>query len=153
MKNETLRSQMINKYHRLSAVKDYILGITLDGVVYAVICDHKALPYVAKLDKASRGAGYSLRFAPTVAEKRSLLSNYRALPICSADFFKSICDGSKYNKGEVFESLIYKEDGQEWHKDTVPFTADGDITIGGVKYQIKFEKATFTNEKQLHKLS
>jgi hypothetical protein len=39
-----------------------------------------------------------------------------------------------------------------WEKDNVPFTEDGDLTANGIAYQIKFEKATFTNEKTLARL-
>lgn len=42
--------------------------------------------------------------------------------------------------------------GQEWTKDNAPFTEDGDLTANGIAYQIKFEKATFTNEKTLARM-
>ena len=42
--------------------------------------------------------------------------------------------------------------GQTWTKDNVPFTAGGDIEVDGIAYQIKYEKATFTNEKTLARL-
>lgn len=56
---------------------------------------------------------------------------------------------SKYNRGEIFEKMVTELNGQEWEKDNVPFTDDGDLTVDGIAYQIKFEKATFTSEKQL----
>ena len=37
----------------------------------------------------------------------------------------------------------------DWEKDNVPFTEGGDIEINGKAFQIKYEKATFTNEKFL----
>ena len=40
----------------------------------------------------------------------------------------------------------------EWEKDNVPFTEAGDIEVNGIAYQIKFEKATFTNEKSIANL-
>ena len=39
-----------------------------------------------------------------------------------------------------------------WEKDNVPFTKDGDLTVDGVAYQIKYQKATFCNEKSLANL-
>jgi predicted RNA-binding protein with PUA domain len=57
-----------------------------------------------------------------------------------------------YNRGDVFERLITEKAGQVWTKDNVPFTMAGDIEWNGVAYQIKFEKATFTNEKSLMNL-
>ena len=56
---------------------------------------------------------------------------------------------TKYNKGEIFEKLITEYFGMKWEKDNVPFTEGGDIEINGKAFQIKYEKATFTNEKFL----
>ena len=52
---------------------------------------------------------------------------------------------SKYNRGELFEKMITEASGKEWKKDNKKFTNDGDITINGIKYQIKYNKGTFTN--------
>jgi hypothetical protein len=38
---------------------------------------------------------------------------------------------------------------QEWKKDSVPYYLDGDLTVDGVKYQIKFESASFANEETI----
>ena len=59
---------------------------------------------------------------------------------------------SKYNFGEVFEKLETERVGQTWVKDNVPFTEDGDLTVDGIAYQIKFEKATFLTEAQALRL-
>ena len=48
--------------------------------------------------------------------------------------------------------MVTEAYGQEWKKDNVPFTDDGDLTVDDVAYQIKYEKATFTNEKSLTKM-
>ena len=42
--------------------------------------------------------------------------------------------------------------GQVWEKDNIPFIDDGDLTINGIAYQIKFEKGTFINEKTLARM-
>ena len=72
--------------------------------------------------------------------------------LCSVNYFESVKADCKYNKGEVFEKLVTEFYGQEWTKDNVPFTVDGDLTVNGTAYQIKFEKATFCNEKSLANL-
>jgi hypothetical protein len=59
---------------------------------------------------------------------------------------------SKYNKGEIFEKLITEMNGQTWTKDNADFWKDGDLTVNGKSFQIKYEKATFTNEKTLARL-
>ena len=75
-----------------------------------------------------------------------------AKPLCSSEYFEDIVNNSKYNNGEIFEKLVTEYFGQVWTKNNVPFTEDGDITINKVAYQIKFQKATFCNEKSLASL-
>ena len=58
---------------------------------------------------------------------------------------------SRKNKGEAFEQYVTERAGQEWHKDSVPYWMDGDLTIGGTKYQIKFESASLANENTIAK--
>ena len=95
--------------------------------------------------------GYSLRFNPTNEQKVFLLSKGAEL-ICSKERFEIIVEQTIYNKGEIFEKLCTENVGQEWHKDNTLFTDDGDLTIDGTAYQIKFEKATFVTEKLLARL-
>lgn len=146
--NTILLATMIAKYNTLSFTHNYIFGIIIKNVVYMVETTAETLPYLLKLDSASRGAGYSLRFCPTKEQKLLLLSK-GATAICSKEYFESLVKNSKYNRGEIFEKLVTEYFGQEWTKDSVPFTEDGDLTVNGIAYQIKFEKATFTNEKTL----
>ena len=72
--------------------------------------------------------------------------------LCSKKFFEETASASKYNKGEIFEKMVTEHFGQVWEKDNVPFTEDGDITVDGIAYQIKFQKATFCNEKSIANL-
>lgn len=153
MTNTSIFQKLVNDYNRFSFTHQYIFGFAYKSAIYAVEMTADALPYICKLDKASRGAGYALRFQPTNAQKVYMLANGFAEAICSVDYFKSICTASKYNRGEAFESLIFARNNQEWKKDNIPFTKAGDITIGKTAYQIKFEKATFCNEKQIDRLA
>lgn len=146
--NTPLFETMINRYNELSYTHNYIYGFYFQNMVYMVITDEKIMPFILKLDKASRGAGYSLRFKPTVEQKALLLSK-GATPICSKKFFEETFSNSKYNRGEIFEKVVSEYYGLEWKKDNIPFTDGGDITVNGIPYQLKFEKATFTNEKTL----
>ena len=72
--------------------------------------------------------------------------------LCSASFFDSMVADSKYNAGEIFEKMVTEYFGQVWVKDNIPFTEAGDIETDGVAYQIKYQKATFCNEKSLANL-
>lgn len=148
--NTALLINLSDRYNRLAYTDKHILGFTFKGVVYMVFADRHMVDRFICLDKASRGAGYSLRFKPTVEQKIALLMS--AEIVCSVEYFNYMVVNSKYNRGEIFEKLVTEKLGQTWEKDNIPFTEAGDIDYNGVAYQIKFEKATFTNEKSLASL-
>ena len=143
--------KLINSYNAATCTNHYIYGFCFQNMVYMVEATEEIMPYILKLDRASRGAGYSLRFYPTTAQKAFLLTK-NAKVLCSKKFFETKVKRSKYNKGEIFEKMIVELHGQKWKKNNVPFTKDGDLTINGITYQIKFEKATFINEKMLARI-
>lgn len=145
--NLTIYHKLINDYNTISYTHNYIFGFIYKKNLYKATVTAETLPFILTLDKASRGAGFALRFNPTTEQKEMLLP-YSAL-ICSEEFFNGYCDNNKYNKGENFEKLVTEEAGQEWVKDNIPFTEAGDVIINNVHYQIKFTKATFCNEKSL----
>ena len=149
--NATLKMMMIKFYNGKSYTHNYIFGFRAAGNIWFVFVTAEILPELLKLDKASRGAGYALRFKPNKAQK-TLLMSFGAKVLCSEKFFDEMVEASKYNKGEIFEKLVTERAGQTWEKDNVPFTDDGDLTWNGIAYQIKFEKASFINEKQMHKM-
>lgn len=146
----TLFKTMIDRYNAAAYTHNYIWGFTYKKVVYMATTTAEFMPFVCKLDKASRGAGYALRFCPNAEQKIALLPY--AKPLCSEEFFESLTAESKYNKGEIFEKLVTEQFGQTWVKDNVPFTQAGDVEVNGIAYQIKFQKATFCNEKSIANL-
>ena len=147
MTNTTLLQTMIDTYNEIAFTHNYIFGFSYKGTVYMAFANATDLPYLLKLDKASRGQGYALRFSPTTDQKLMLLTNAKA--ICSTAYFEDTVMDSKYNRGELFEKMVTESFGQVWVKDNIPFTKAGDLKVGRVSYQIKFEKATFCNEKSL----
>ena len=151
MANEIIKKMLQDGYNKVAFTAKYILGWTLKHVVYFTVCDRELVDWVTCLDKASRGAGYALRFKPNTNQKYMLMAN-GATALCSEKMFNEMVADSKYNRGEIFEKLVTEYAGQEWEKDNVPFTMAGDIEWNGVAYQIKFAKATFTNEKSLMNL-
>lgn len=152
MTKANVMKNLVDFYTANAYTDNYIFGFTSAGMVYAVTIMNadSVLPYVMKLDMASRGQGYSLRFKPDKAQKALLLS-YGAQALCSAEYFEEVVADSKYNRGEVFEKMVTEQMfGQVWEKDNVPYTDGGDIEeADGTAYQVKFEKATFTNEKSM----
>lgn len=151
MKNNELKNTIQSFYNKTAYAHLYIMGFRMNGNIYFVIVKAQMLDHLTKLDKASRGAGYSLRFKPTKAQK-NLMMSFGAQVLCSEKFFDELVEMSKYNRGEVFEKLITEYFGQTWVKDNVPYTEAGDIEVNGVAYQIKFEKATFITEAQMMRM-
>ncbi len=148
--NTALLLNLIDRYNTLAYTHNYIFGFYFGGNVYMAYANASMLPAILCLDKASRGQGMALRFCPNKDIKTALMPD--AALLCSKQYFEDMLANSKYNKGELFERLVTEHFGQVWHKDNVPFTEDGDVTANGVPYQVKFEKATFTNEKILAKM-
>lgn len=148
MKNIALFNEMVRTYNDKAYTHEYIFGINYKGNIYMVKTTSQLLTLVLKLDKASRGKGYSLRFKPNNKIREMLLAEGAEL-ICSAEMFGKLANESKYNKGEVFEKLVTEWYGQKWEKDNIPFTEDGDLTVDGIAYQIKYEQATFLTETQM----
>lgn len=149
--NTALKEKMVRFYIGRAGAHVYIWGFVLDGNVWMVKTDGSAVMSAVKLDKASRGAGYALRFKPTKSIKVWLLS-LGAEVLCSKKFFNEQVENTKYNRGEIFEKLVTEHFGQTWEKDNVPFTEQGDINVDGEEIQVKFEKATFINEKQMKRM-
>lgn len=146
----TMLQHLITAYNNAAFTHQYIWGFAYKGMVYMAMTSSDVMPYICKIDKASRGAGYSLRFCPTEEQKLLLMPNAKVL--CSKKYFEEVYAASKYNRGEIFEKLVTEHFGQVWEKDNVPFTEAGDITVDGVAYQIKYQKGTFCNEKSLANL-
>lgn len=147
MTNIALFANLIDRYNAKAYTHQYIWGFAYKHNIYMATTDSHVMPIVCKLDKASRGAGYALRFCPNAQQKLALMPS--ATLLCSEKFFNEQVAESKYNNGEIFEKMVTEYFGQVWEKDNVPFTEAGDIEVDGIAYQIKFQKATFCNEKSL----
>jgi hypothetical protein len=150
-----MHNYLASTYTNKAYTHNYIFTFTYCHVVYATVIndmDANALMTITKVDKASRGAGMALRFRPTNDIKRYLIA-MGAQVLCSDKYFNEVFHSDKYNKGETAEKLVTEQMfGQEWVKDSVPFTAAGDIEVNGIAYQHKHEGATFCNEKTLRNL-
>lgn len=151
MDKQIMLQDLSARYHAKAFTKNYIMVYRVKGIVYFTVCTSELVDRVVCLDRASRGQGYALRFKPNAEQKRMLMA-YGCKVLCSEKFFEEQVAESKYNRGEIAEKLVTEYAGQEWIKDNVPFTEAGDIEINGIAYQIKYEKATFTNEKALANL-
>lgn len=152
MEKTIIRNTLINFYNETSATHNYIVAFNFKGNIIAVVTTNTELFNTGvKLDKASKGQGYSIRFKPNNSEKVALMSG-KSFVLCSTEMFNTLVAESKYNKGEIVEKLVTEYFGQTWTKDNVPFTISGDVVVDEKHYQVKYQGATFTNEKTLASL-
>ena len=148
-------NSLATMYTARAATHNYIFGFTFRHVVYKVVAhgvNADKLSALAVLDYDSRNKTASLRFKPNRVQVAMLMA-MGAEAVCTEAEFEAIKAATKYNRGEIFEKLMTEAAGQTWVKDNVPFTVDGDLTVDGVAYQLKFEKATFITEAQMMRMS
>lgn len=148
---EKIFEHLLSTYNRFSATHNYIFGFEYDGIIYYTERTSESLALLLKLDEASRGKGFCLRFKPTKDMKIALAPTCKIL--CSAAYFKAEKEATKYNNGETFERLLTEKAGQTWSKDSIAFTEQGDLKTDGKDFQIKFQGASFITEKQAARLT
>ena len=149
-----MKARLARQYTEATATHNYIFGFPSNHKVYKVTMmnvEAETIEAISTLDYDSKSKTVSLRFKPNKLQKAFLMSLNPEM-VCEEEEIEILFKNSKYNRGEIFEKIITEEDGQVWKKDNVKFTEDGDITIKGIKYQIKYNKATFTNEKTLQNI-
>lgn len=135
---------MWKNYRAIAGAHNYIIGFEYNGSIYAV--QRKQVKQFLTYEKASRGQGYALRLRFKVTDKKRLATN--AINLGNAEQLQD----SIYNKGDNFERLVAEYYGIKWQKNNTCFTECGDLNINGTEYQVKFDAATFTNEKILERL-
>lgn len=158
MKNEAIHNYLINSYNRLVYTHSYIFGYTVKGMVYGarVMDGANLLPYLTCVSTASskNGGTYALKYRPNL--KQIALINENAVEIkaiCTLQYLEEQFRTTKWNRGQIFETLAAKAfNAYQVDKKTAKFTESGDIVADGIHYQVKYDKATFTDEKTLKNL-
>lgn len=157
---ENITAYLTTEYNRLAYTHNYIFGYACKGMVYAarVMDAREILPYIVSLDRASskNGGTYSIKYKPNMAKVAIILSHaVEVRPICTVDYMETLFANSKLNRGQIFEDMVIKA----WEAKPVggknaKFTDCGDMmTADGIHYQVKFNKATFTDERTLHNVA
>lgn len=141
--------RMRRDHERFTAAEGYIIGFPIENDVYAIEFDKipRRLTRVQK-ECSKLGGGYGLYVKITKTDAKKLVK--KAYKVGTLD---DITD-SIYNKGVMFEKLIWERNGMEFRgKDSVPFYKSGDITLDGKEIQIKYLHARICYDKTLKKLS
>ena len=137
------KQTMWKNYRGISGAHNYAIGFIHDHKIFVVFRKNMKQDWLS-YEKASRNQGMAIRLRLKVAERARLATS--ALCLGSEELLTKY---PTYNKGENLEALLTEHFGQVWKKDTLTFTQGGDIRIGDIEVQIKFNGATFTNEKTL----
>ena len=142
---------MIRNYRKNSGADAYIIGFVYNHKLYAISVNEIA-PRFQKVERASskNGGGLKLQLRLNNQYKKQLISKGAELLgdeeiVYNHPVYK--------NKGVAFECFISEKNNIPYRgKDTVPFYVDGDLTVDGVSYQIKFEGAQIVEERTLNRL-
>lgn len=135
-------SGLLNDYERTTAADFTRYAFPIDGKVYEIVL--KALPlWLVKLDRESskHGGAEKIRINPTAINKQKLLRMGAAYIGTIEELF----DPTVKNKGHKYEKYCTEKAGQAWKADRIEYYKDGDLTVNGIKYQIKYDDASLAN--------
>ena len=158
MTTENIKSYLIDNYNKLAYTHSYIFGYTENGMVYGAVVMNGSdlLPYITSVDRASskNGGTYSLKYKPNKAQLALIKErSCKIFSLCSVDFLEEAFHSSKQNRGQIFEALTTLKFRAETPKaKNAKFTDCGDIIVKGHHFQVKYLKATFTDERTLQNL-
>ena len=155
---ETIKAYLVDEYNRMAFTHSYVFGYAYKGIVYAarVMDARSLLSFLTYVDKASgkNGGTYSLKYRPNSKQWLLVCAQAEEIKaICTAEYFENLKANSRKNRGQLFEELVAQAFGGELEtKSNLKFTDGGDMNLNGVAYQIKYTKATFTDERTLMNL-
>jgi len=141
--------RMRRDYERFTAAEGYAIGFHVGNDVYLAMLD-KIPRRFTKLQKECSKNGGTMGLYINVKSKKA--KNELLKKAVKVGTLEDITD-EKYNKGVMFEKLVYELNDQEFRgKDAVPFYQSGDITINGKEIQVKYERARICYDTTLTKL-
>lgn len=141
--------RMRRDYERFTGAEGYAIGFHIGNDVYVAMLDTIPRRYTRIQKECSAcGGGYGLYInVKNQKAKAELLKNATKVGTL-ADL-----ESDKYNKGVMFEKLVYEFNGQAFRgKDSVKFTEGVDININGKEIQVKYEHARICYDRTLKKL-
>jgi len=157
-KDETkmTHENLVNLYNANAYTHAYILAYTEKGKVYGARIENAkdlilSVTYTDISSAKSGGHSVSLRYRPNRQQIETIKRNaVEILEICTMENLENLYRTERKNRGEIVERLsAEKFRGKQIGKPNADFRTQGDIQIGSMEYQVKFCKATFTNEKTL----
>lgn len=141
--------RMRRDYERFTGAEGYAIGFHIGENVYCAMLDRIPRRYTrVQRECAKMGGGYGLYINVKSKKAKAELMKKAVLVGTLADI-----ENGEYNRGVMFEKLVYEVNGQEFRgKDNVRFTEGGDIVIDGKQIQVKYEHARICYDKTLQRL-
>lgn len=142
--------RMRRDYERFTGAEGYAIGFHVGEDVYCAMLDRIPRRYTClQKESKSNGGGYGLYIRIRTDKARNELLKMGAVKVGT---LADITDET-YNKGVMFEKLVYELNGQTFRgKDSVRFTEGGDIIIDGKEIQVKYEHARICYDRTLKNL-
>lgn len=143
-------------YYDTAATHNYIMGVEHAGRVtaYAVHLDYEGLCFLFSDKPCQAKRQVVVKYRSSKAKRDYLASHAsQVYDLCTIEELKSSCRvrtnryGKEYteNCGECFEWLMAKLlGGIQNDKSNLCYTDGGDITVNGIAYQVKYERAGIT---------
>ena len=139
-----MKDELLRMYEETTAANRTVLGFEYEKRVYMAILDAIPASWVKLARESSKRGGESkLRLELNKTEKAKLL--HKAIQVGTTEILQTV----KNNKGDSWEKWVTEHYRQEWHKQSIAYNKDGDITVCGEKLQIKWENATLANESTI----
>jgi hypothetical protein len=158
MTNENILNYLIKSYNELAYTHNYIMGYVAEGMVYGARLENaeNILTFITSLDRASKknGGTLQLKYKPNKKQVAVVIENATEIKaICSVDYLEKLNKETRHNRGQIFETLSAKVfGGYQVEKKNAKFTECGDIIVNNRHYQVKYLKATFTDERTIKNL-
>lgn len=146
IKSHVSQRHFYKEYNRLSGADAYLVAFPAKDNVYLVKFEHIPYRWCSMYRESTKRGGYQKMMMHAPLKE---LNQMEKEILCSIAEFEKINSEMK-NRGRVVEKILRERNGEEFYWDNVPFDQDGDVTIDGIAYQIKWYQASFCNIKTLH---
>lgn len=146
--NEMTKANFFHYYNKLSGCDAYLIFFKYKKNIYVHKCSHIAPRWTVKrYESSSKGGWMKYRMELNNTHKKQLLA--KSTLVMTEKEFNSMPYSNDGHKCEYWLHNITNQPG-EYKRDVERFDKRGDITIDGIKYQVKFENATLTNVNAIH---
>ncbi len=154
-----IKKYLISEYAKMTATHNYIIGFYENKCIkaYTISLNEDELTEILKLDRASskNGGTYSIKFRPNKKIRRYIQAKAtKEMIICSKVWMEEKFQTTPHNRGQIFENLVISYfELEKSGKANTNFTQCGDAhDKNGIEYQIKFQKAVFTDERTIQNI-